>query len=60
MTQAQYDQAHSDAMQAINMYTSGLILLHELQSLIADLDAPISNPIIGMHYLVDPATGLSL
>lgn len=60
MTQEQYDQAHLDAMQAINMYISGLIPLYELQSLIADLDAPIPYPIVGMHYLVDPATGLSL
>jgi len=59
MTQEQYNQAHIDAMQAINMYASGLILLHELQRLIADIDAPIPNPTEKMQYLVDPATGLS-
>ena len=58
MTQEQYNQAHDDAMQAINEYANGMILLFELKDILHNIEAPmpIKDQVVG---LTDPATGLS-
>ena len=59
MTQEQYNQAHDDAMQVINQYLSGMLLLCELKDRIAAVPAPSLVPHEQVGRLTDPATGLS-
>lgn len=60
ITQVQYDQAHADAIQAIQHYVSGILLLCEFQDRISALTAPRPVPHETGGVLIDPASGLRI